>query len=100
MVGDFELLILLQRQLKCSIIMNSAGMSIVNSRVSSEEGGTVTVECLYSERYRYSTILLFHFVEYFLYHINSNNPTPVNLKNTIQLAALTLSPVTVCQQRK
>ncbi|XP_028283991.1 polymeric immunoglobulin receptor isoform X2 [Parambassis ranga] len=30
------------------------GMSVVNSRVSSEEGGTVTVECLYSERYRES----------------------------------------------
>lgn len=30
------------------------GMSIVNSRVSGEEGGSVTVECLYSERYRES----------------------------------------------
>ncbi|XP_029929413.1 polymeric immunoglobulin receptor isoform X2 [Myripristis murdjan] len=28
------------------------GMSVVNSRVSGEEGSSVTVECLYSERYR------------------------------------------------
>lgn len=30
------------------------GMSVVNSRVSGEEGGSVTVDCLYSERYRQS----------------------------------------------
>ncbi|KAM4605008.1 polymeric immunoglobulin receptor isoform 2-T2 [Polymixia lowei] len=30
------------------------GMSVVNSRVSGEEGNSVTVECLYSERYRAS----------------------------------------------
>ncbi|XP_029971688.1 polymeric immunoglobulin receptor [Salarias fasciatus] len=30
------------------------GMSIVNSRVSGEEGSSVTVECLYSEKYRES----------------------------------------------
>ncbi|KAM4728001.1 polymeric immunoglobulin receptor [Anableps anableps] len=28
------------------------GMSIVNNRISGEEGSTVTIECLYSERYR------------------------------------------------
>ncbi|XP_078143798.1 polymeric immunoglobulin receptor isoform X2 [Centroberyx gerrardi] len=30
------------------------GMTVVNSRVSGEEGSSVTVECLYSERYRES----------------------------------------------
>lgn len=30
------------------------GMSAVNSRMSGEEGSTVTIECLYSERYRKS----------------------------------------------
>lgn len=30
------------------------GMSVVNSRVSGEEGSNVTVECLYSKRYRES----------------------------------------------
>ncbi|KAF7222900.1 polymeric immunoglobulin receptor [Nothobranchius furzeri] len=30
------------------------GMSVVNSRMSGEEGSSVTVECLYSERYRES----------------------------------------------
>ncbi|XP_030015297.1 polymeric immunoglobulin receptor [Sphaeramia orbicularis] len=30
------------------------GMSVVNSRLSGEEGSSVTVECLYSERYRES----------------------------------------------
>lgn len=32
-----------------------AGMSVVNSMVSGEEGSSVSVECLYSERYRYCT---------------------------------------------
>ncbi|XP_053186518.1 polymeric immunoglobulin receptor isoform X1 [Scomber japonicus] len=31
------------------------GLSVVNSRLSAEEGGSVTVECLYSERYRESS---------------------------------------------
>ncbi|XP_060899977.1 polymeric immunoglobulin receptor isoform X1 [Labrus mixtus] len=30
------------------------GMSVVNTQVTGEEGGSVTVECLYSERYRES----------------------------------------------
>ncbi|KAM7378825.1 hypothetical protein PAMP_004421 [Pampus punctatissimus] len=30
------------------------GLSVVNSRLSGEEGGSVTVECLYSKRYRES----------------------------------------------
>uniref|UniRef100_A0A8C2XHZ1 Polymeric immunoglobulin receptor n=1 Tax=Cyclopterus lumpus TaxID=8103 RepID=A0A8C2XHZ1_CYCLU len=32
------------------------GMSVVNSRLSGEEGSSVTVECHYSERYRYISL--------------------------------------------
>ena len=29
-------------------------MSVVNSRLDGEEGGSVAVDCLYSKRYRYA----------------------------------------------
>lgn len=37
--------------------MISAGMSVENGMVSGEEGSSVTVQCLYSERFRYLVLL-------------------------------------------
>uniref|UniRef100_A0A3B4GV84 Polymeric immunoglobulin receptor n=1 Tax=Pundamilia nyererei TaxID=303518 RepID=A0A3B4GV84_9CICH len=37
----------------CCIFMISAGVSVVNSMVSGEEGSSLTVQCLYTQRFRY-----------------------------------------------
>lgn len=42
------------------LIFFPAGMSAVNSRLSGEEGDSITAECLYSERYRYLTFTIHH----------------------------------------
>ena len=36
----------------CKHWLGCTGMSVVNSRLSGEEGTSVTVECQYSEKYR------------------------------------------------
>lgn len=101
------------------IFMIPAGMSVVNSMVSGEEGGSVTVECLYSERYRYLILLwtiLLAVLEIFwplkpseLYlkkhwsHVSECHEHVRKLSfasNAGGRWAIADSPVTACQQRK
>ncbi len=66
-------------------------MSVVNSQVSGEEGSNVTVECLYSERYRYLIVpfIVLQLCQFYLPsdHVESSNAefniyrAPVNLRN-------------------
>ncbi len=45
-----------------------SGMTAVNSRLSGEEGSSVTAECLYSERYRYLIVpfIILHLCQSYL----------------------------------